>query len=147
MSSSAAGWAWKRPFVGSRSTSSPWASDTDTGKQNGTGQKAQLTKLNRLACCCCWKLFRPNASFRTLIVSYVSGTNQNQDGRWKKWSCSEDKVGFYFNMSFFCFEEKQSEQICSSRRCIREDKEWGFFSLCVPLLDTCKEDAFKARLF
>lgn len=93
-----------------------------TGKWNDTGQKAQLTKLNRLACCCCYTLFRPNASFGTLTASYVSGTNQNQDGRWKTWSCSEEKVGFDFTMRFFCLEDKHSERICSNRMHIREEK-------------------------
>lgn len=71
-----------------------------TGKRNGTGQKAQLTKLNGLACRCSTVL-RPNASFRTLIVSYVSGATQNQERRWKNMELLRRESWFWLGHALF----------------------------------------------
>lgn len=116
-----------------------------TGKRNGTGQKAQLTKLNRLACCC-HTLFRPNAPFRTLSVIYVSGTNQNR----KNMELFRRESWFWLCHALSPrFEEKQSDRICSSRVHQRRQIVGFSFSFLffVLRLDTCKGDAFEARLF
>lgn len=97
-----------------------------TGKWNGSGQKAQLTKLNRLACCC-YILFRPNASFRTLTVSYVSGTNQNQDRRWKKHGAARKrKLVLTLPCAFFALKISKGNGFVATE-CTSEKKNSGVF--------------------
>lgn len=78
MSLSAAGWAWKRPFVGSCSTSSPCASDTHSLR----GQERGMAPL-RLPCCPLnWHIHKPSEpldpthAFRIVVVPYRRGANQ-----------------------------------------------------------------------
>lgn len=95
-------------------------------------------------------LFRPNVSFRTLIVSYVSGTNQNQDGRWK----NMELLGWFWlcHALFSVGREAKFKDLQRPNAHHRRKIGCFFFFLLrvhllvlrlfVSLLDTCKRGRF-----
>lgn len=151
MSLSAAGWSWKRPFVGSCSASkSPSLRSAlvqPTGERNGTVETAPLpTRLTHP------HGRRPFHSKSTLLGSLcpteVERTKDQEGGKRKKktWGRSEKKVGRWTEVWLFCLG-KEKKRIYSSRKTRREEssdfsEDCGLVLFC-PLLgrvssDTCK---------
>lgn len=86
MSLSAAGWAWKRPFVGSCSTSSPCASDTHSHRGQGRG----MAPFRLPYCPLNWHIYKSNKTldqthaFGSLYLSKVGLTKSPKKQRGKK---------------------------------------------------------------
>lgn len=172
MSLSAAGWAWKRPFVGSCSTSSPCASDTHSHR----GQERGMAPFRRHNCPLNWHIYRlsklaeKNCAFGWLLYPSkleLSKSPKAKEGKKKTWSRSEAKVDRLCRTADSAFSVSESEE---KKRIYSNWKDRGkenqcistlilawcwisfcqfFFFSCVwifLLLDTCRGETFVGRL-